>query len=52
MDGGGSARYGLVSVDPGTQERSIKRSGEFYSKLIENRGVTQEMFDEYIAAGD
>jgi len=49
---GRSARYGLVSVDPDTLERSFKRSGEFYSRIIKNRGVTQELFDEYVSAGD
>jgi beta-glucosidase len=49
---GCSARYGLVSVDSDTLERSLKRSGEFYSRIMESRGVTQELFDEYVAAGD
>ena len=46
---GNTARFGLVHVDYATQERRIKRSGEFYAKLIENGGVTQEMYDEYVA---
>ena len=46
---GSSARFGLVHVDYATQERRIKRSGEFYAKLIQNGGATQEMYDEYVA---
>ena len=46
---GNSARFGLVHVDFATQERAVKRSGEFYAKMIQNGGVTQEMYDEYVA---
>lgn len=44
---GFSARFGLVHVDYTTQQRTIKRSGDFYTKMIENRGVTKGMYDEY-----
>lgn len=46
---GFSARFGLVHVDYSTQRRTIKRSGQFFNKMIENRGVTKEMYDEYCA---
>lgn len=46
---GFSARFGLVYVDYLTQERKIKKSGVFYKKMIEERGVTPEMADEYCA---
>jgi beta-glucosidase len=44
---GFSARFGIVHVDYETQQRTVKRSGEFFSKMIKERGVTQEMQDEY-----
>lgn len=44
---GFSARFGLVHVDYSTQKRTVKRSGEFFSKMIAKRGVSQEMYDEY-----
>ena len=44
---GNSARFGIVHVDYATQQRSVKRSGEFYSRMIAERGVTQEMQSEY-----
>lgn len=47
---GGSARFGLVHTDYGTQERQVKRSGRFYAEIIKNGGVTQEMYDEYVAS--
>jgi beta-glucosidase len=37
------ARFGLVHVDYATQKRAVKRSGEFFAKMIEERGVTPEM---------
>ena len=43
------ARSGLVSVDFATMERSVKRSGEFFAKIIRRGGVTEKMFDKYVA---
>ena len=43
------ARTGLVSVDFATMERSLKRSGEFYAKIIRRGGVTEKMYDKYVA---
>lgn len=42
-DAGMSAKFGLVAVDPRTQERTVKASGEYYagicgSRLLEPRG--------------
>lgn len=39
---GESARFGLIHVDFETQKRTIKRSGEFYSNVCKNNGVTEE----------
>ena len=44
---GNFARYGLVYTDFATGEMSIKRSGEFYSDIIRNGGVTEEMTLRY-----
>ena len=46
---GNSAKFGLVSIDPETRERKIKKSGEFYSKIIKNGGVSAEMYEKYVA---
>lgn len=40
---GESARFGLVHVDYETQKRTIKESGRFYSQLIAQGGVSEEM---------
>ncbi len=45
---GESARFGLVHIDYETQIRTIKNSGEFYSEIIKNNGVTDEIFDKYV----
>lgn len=44
---GYSARFGLVHVDFTTQQRTVKKSGEFYKKIIEQNGVLKEMYEEY-----
>ena len=46
---GERARFGIVRVDYETQERTVKRSGEFYAAMIANGGVTDEMYTEYVA---
>ena len=47
---GNTARFGLVHVDYATQESADKtKRGVLCRKLIENGGVTQEMYDEYVA---
>ena len=45
---GESARFGLVHVDYPTQKRTVKKSGHFYSKIIEHHGVTNEMYQESV----
>ncbi len=45
---GNSAKFGLVSVNPLTRERTVKRSGEFYTQIIRNHGVTGQMHQDYV----
>lgn len=45
---GESARFGLVHVNYETQERKVKKSGEFYTRMIEQDGVTKEMYRAYV----
>jgi len=46
---GNSAKFGLVSMDPVTKERAVKKSGRFYSRIIEEGGVTQALYNEFVA---
>ena len=46
---GNSAKFGLVSVDPQTRQRQIKRSGRFFSQVIAHGGVTDEMYENYVS---
>lgn len=46
---GASARFGLVHVDFKTMERTVKKSGRFYSELIKQRAITQAIYSEFLA---
>ncbi len=46
---GESARFGLVHADYETQARTVKRSGTFFSEIIRAGGVTEALYDEYVA---
>lgn len=46
------ARFGLVHTDFQTMERTVKRSGKFYSEIISKRCVDEEMYGKYVAGQD
>ena len=43
---GFTARFGLVHFDTDTHARTIKKSGEFYARMIVEHGITGEMAAE------
>jgi beta-glucosidase len=43
-----SGRFGLIEVDFATQERTIRKSGQFYAELSKSKAVTQKMIDKYL----
>ncbi len=45
-----SARFGLIEVDFNTQQRRIRKSGEFYKEIISNCGVTEELINKYLSS--
>lgn len=45
---GESARFGLVHVDYETQKRTIKKSGRFFSEVIQADSVTPEIYEKYV----
>lgn len=45
---GQTAKFGLVALDYKTQERTIRKSGELFTKIIDNRGFTEEMIKDYL----
>lgn len=47
---GCSARFGLVHVDYPSQRRSVKASGEFYRRVIQEGGVSRELYAQYCDA--
>jgi len=46
---GNSACFGLVRVNPDTQEREVKKSGHFYAGIIRDGGVTVDAYEQYVA---
>ena len=45
---GEKAKFGLVEVNYETQERKIRKSGHFYSEIIKNKEINDEMIKEYL----
>lgn len=45
---GESARFGLVRVAYQNQRRTVKLSGKFFSEIIRQGGVTEEMYETYV----
>lgn len=45
---GETARFGIVYNDFKSQKREIKKSGLFYSEIIKNNGVTEQMFEKFV----
>jgi len=45
---GESAPFGLVKCDFESQERTVRKSGYFYSELIKRREVTDDMIKDYL----
>lgn len=46
---GNTSRFGLVHVDyDGDRARTVKKSGEFYARVIAAGGVTEELYDAYV----
>lgn len=46
---GQTARFGLVELDPATQQRRMRASGRFFASIAANCGVTQDAYDEFVA---
>lgn len=45
---GESSRFGLVHVNYETQERSVKKAGEFYARMIEAEGISEDIYNQYV----
>ena len=44
---GEAAKFGLVEYDYENDKKTIRKSGHFYSDMIKNRGVNEEMIKKY-----
>lgn len=47
---GESAPFGLVKLDFETQERTLRKSGAFYSELIQSKQVDSAMIERYLSS--
>lgn len=45
---GCAARFGLVHNDFEKQKRTVKKSGEFFSRIIQEHGVSEKLFTEFV----
>ena len=44
---GWTQRFGLIAMDPETQERSWRTSGRLYSEICHSYGVSSDMAERY-----
>jgi beta-glucosidase len=44
---GESGRFGIVHADYETQARTIKESGRFFSEVIKEHGVSEDLYERY-----
>ena len=47
---GNTARFGIVHTDYPGLTRTVKRSGEFYSRVIREGGVSEALWEQYCTA--
>jgi beta-glucosidase len=46
-DRGWSQRFGLIAVNPETQERTLRDSGRLYQEICQNGAISSEMVQRY-----
>ena len=44
---GWNLRFGLIEVNPETQERKLRRSGELYAEICKTNTITSDMVQRY-----
>lgn len=47
---GWNLRFGLIEVNPATQQRKLRRSGELYSEICTANALSKEIMERYTAA--
>jgi beta-glucosidase len=46
-DRGWTQRFGLIELDPETQARKLRRSGELYANICHQQAITSDMAEKY-----
>jgi beta-glucosidase len=44
---GWNLRFGLIELNPETQERTLRRSGELYAEICQANAITSDMARHY-----
>jgi beta-glucosidase/6-phospho-beta-glucosidase/beta-galactosidase len=44
---GWTTRFGLIALDPATQERTPRRSAELYAEIARANAIAEEMVEKY-----
>jgi len=44
---GWNLRFGLIELNPETQERTLRRSGELYAEICQANAITSDMARRY-----
>ena len=47
---GWNLRFGLIEVNPATQQGKLRRSGELYSEICTANALSKEIIERYTAA--
>jgi beta-glucosidase/6-phospho-beta-glucosidase/beta-galactosidase len=48
---GWKLRFGLVALDPKTQQRTMRNSGRLYGAIVRGNCISAEIIDQYFPAG-
>jgi beta-glucosidase len=46
-DRGWTQRFGLIAMNPETQERTMRNSGRLYQDICQNQAISSEMVQQY-----
>ena len=46
-DRGWTQRFGLIAMNPETQERTLRNSGRLYQEICQNQAISSEMVQQY-----
>jgi beta-glucosidase/6-phospho-beta-glucosidase/beta-galactosidase len=45
---GWKLRFGLIDLDPATQRRTMRNSGQLFQRIARSNALSQEVIDEFV----